>query len=142
MLGASGRRSRARVSLPVRCDRDLAGEVTLAQMLDWDFVTTRLAPNFPDWEPGTKHGYHAVTYGWLAGELVRRVDPAHRRISTFFAEEISDPLGAEFYAATIGRVDGIRLIDEPTRTVACTTVTPEGEPDFCLIFPTTFGMVS
>ena len=45
------------------------------------------------WEPGTAHGYHALTYGWLAGELVRRVDPAGRSLGTFVAEEIVAPVG-------------------------------------------------
>ncbi len=47
------------------------------------------------WEPGTTHGYHALTYGWLAGELVRRVDG--RTIGTYFAEEVATPLGLDFW---------------------------------------------
>jgi len=49
----------------------------------------------PLWEPGTAHGYHAITYGWLAGELVRRVDG--RRIGQYFAQEVAAPLGLEFW---------------------------------------------
>jgi len=47
---------------------------------------------------------------------------------------------AKVYAATLAPVDGVQLISDATRDVARTTVTPDGEPDSCLIFPTTFGM--
>jgi CubicO group peptidase (beta-lactamase class C family) len=49
----------------------------------------------PYWEPGVAHGYHAVTYGYLVGEVVRRVDG--RSIGTFFHEEFAAPLGLEFW---------------------------------------------
>jgi CubicO group peptidase (beta-lactamase class C family) len=58
-------------------------------------VVEALAAQAPLWEPGTTHGYHAVTYGWLAGELVRRVDG--RRIGQYFSEEIAGPLGLDFW---------------------------------------------
>ena len=58
-------------------------------------IVEALADQSPLWEPGTRHGYHAVTYGWLAGELVRRVDG--RRIGQYFAEEIAAPLGLDFW---------------------------------------------
>ena len=58
-------------------------------------VVDALAAQAPMWEPGTAHGYHAVTYGWLAGELLRRVDG--RTMGTWFAEEIAGPLGLDFW---------------------------------------------
>ncbi len=58
-------------------------------------VVEALAAQAPLWEPGTTHGYHALTYGWLAGELVRRVDG--RRIGRYLAEEIAAPLGLDFW---------------------------------------------
>jgi len=58
-------------------------------------VVEALAAQTPLWEPGSGHGYHAVTYGWLAGELVRRVDG--RRIGAYFAEEVAKPLGLDFW---------------------------------------------
>jgi len=58
-------------------------------------VVEALAAQRPVWEPGTTHGYHAVTYGWLAGELVRRVDG--RRIGQYLAEEVAAPLGLDFW---------------------------------------------
>ncbi len=58
-------------------------------------VVEALQDQTPMWEPGTAHGYHAITYGWLAGELVRRVDG--RRIGQFFADEVAAPLGLDFW---------------------------------------------
>ncbi len=49
----------------------------------------------PLWEPGTAHGYHAVTYGWLVGEVVRRI--TGKSLGTFFADEVAGPLGLEFW---------------------------------------------
>ena len=58
-------------------------------------VVEALAAQAPIWEPGTVHGYHALTYGWLAGELVRRVDG--RTLGTYFADEVAAPLGLDFW---------------------------------------------
>ncbi|HEY5663396.1 MAG TPA: serine hydrolase domain-containing protein [Ilumatobacter sp.] len=58
-------------------------------------VVESLQQQAPIWPPGTAHGYHALTYGWLAGELVRRVDG--RRLGRFFADEVAAPLGLEFW---------------------------------------------
>jgi CubicO group peptidase (beta-lactamase class C family) len=73
------------------------GEITLDEALDWDTVTARLADTEPEWPIGSTHGYHALTYGWLAGELVRRVDPQGRSFGRFVADEIVGPLGAELW---------------------------------------------
>src|SRR5207245_4824506 len=62
---------------------------------DWNFMTTALAAQQPLWQPGTQHGYHAITFGYLVGELVRRVDG--RTLGTYFREEIAQPLGADFH---------------------------------------------
>jgi CubicO group peptidase (beta-lactamase class C family) len=197
--------------------------VTLADALDWKTITALLADTKPDWPIGSGHGYHAVTFGFLAGELIRRTDG--RSPGQFVADEIAGPLGVEFwiglpeeqesrvspilgrplnednpdpnikamldmflgpgtrggralflndalreddgifnrrdvhaaevpaangigtasavakiYAATLGPVDGVRLLSDEVRNRASATVTPPGEPDLCLIMPTTFGM--
>lgn len=197
--------------------------VTVADALDWKLMTELMADTKPDWPIGSGHGYHAVTYGWLAGELIRRTDG--RTPGRFIAEEISGPLDvdlwiglpdaleprvspvigsllgteetpeyvrammemflgagtragralllngafdtkeqvfnrrdvhaaeipaancitnapalAKVYAATIGEVDGVRLVDDAVIERARATVTPAGQPDLCLIVPTTFGM--
>ena len=67
------------------------GAVTLDEVFDWDHMAGRLAAQAPIWEPGTAHGYHAVTFGWLAGELVRRVDPKGRTLGGFVADELDRP---------------------------------------------------
>uniref|UniRef100_A0A914PPS7 Beta-lactamase-related domain-containing protein n=1 Tax=Panagrolaimus davidi TaxID=227884 RepID=A0A914PPS7_9BILA len=51
----------------------------------------------PHWNPGEKTGYHAVAYGWIVDQIVRRVDPKKRSIGTFFREEIAVPNDIEFY---------------------------------------------
>ena len=63
--------------------------------LDFDFVAERLAQEAPVWEPGTAHGYHAVTIGVIEGELVKRI--TGRRIGAFLREEVAEPLGADIW---------------------------------------------
>jgi CubicO group peptidase (beta-lactamase class C family) len=214
------------------------GDVTIAQMMSHQAglpyatatlsfddlmgvtpVVEALAAQDPIWEPGTRHGYHALTYGWLAGELVRRVDG--RSIGQYFADEVAGPLGLDFwiglpeseesrvarleaappptdpeafavmmkiagpgtmgfnalfmsgvmmagpadafnsrvvhatempaangittarslakmYAATVGEVDGVRLLDDDT--VAAARAEAVKGPDACLTIDTRFGM--
>jgi CubicO group peptidase (beta-lactamase class C family) len=64
---------------------------------DLDYVSGVLARQKPAWEPGTRHGYHAMTIGLYMQELIRHVDPAQRTLGRFFAEEIARPLQIEFY---------------------------------------------
>jgi CubicO group peptidase (beta-lactamase class C family) len=67
----------------------------LDEILDDVRIAGVLANTKPRWEPGTAHGYHALTYGWLVGELVRRVDG--RDIGRFVNEEIAAPLGVDLH---------------------------------------------
>ncbi|MGP4095252.1 serine hydrolase domain-containing protein [Nonomuraea sp. KM90] len=69
--------------------------ITPAEALAWEPMVTALAAQRPCWEPGTEHGYHALTYGWLVGEVVRRV--TGRSIGTFLAEEIAAPLDLDLW---------------------------------------------
>jgi len=62
---------------------------------DWDTMTERLAAEAPFWMPGTRVGYHGLTFGWLVGEVVRRV--SGRSLGTFFREAVADPLGIDFW---------------------------------------------
>ena len=61
--------------------------------------TTEIAARLADapllWEPGTRLGYHSITYGWLVGELVKRIDG--RTLGKFFADEVAGPLGLDFW---------------------------------------------
>jgi CubicO group peptidase (beta-lactamase class C family) len=68
--------------------------VSRGDMLDWETMTGLLAAETPWWEPGTRHGYHALTYGWLVGEVVRRA--SGKRIGDYVREAICAPLGVEF----------------------------------------------
>lgn len=70
---------------------------SLAQLYDWELTTERLAAMEPWWEPGTRSGYHAITYGFLVGEVVRRVSGLLP--SAFLEREVTGPLGIDF---TIG----------------------------------------
>lgn len=63
-------------------------------MLDWDYLVDIMADEEPWWPPGTRNGYHMLSFGWTVGELVRRV--SGKSLGEFFKSEIADPLGADF----------------------------------------------
>jgi CubicO group peptidase (beta-lactamase class C family) len=69
--------------------------LTPEQVCAWDPVVDALAAQKPLWEPGTKHGYHALTYGWLVGEVIRRV--SGKTVGTFFRDEIGDRLDLDLW---------------------------------------------
>jgi CubicO group peptidase (beta-lactamase class C family) len=71
------------------------GRLTLDEVLAWEPVVAAIAAQAPNWEPGTAHGYHARSFGWILGELVRRT--TGRSLGAWFAEEIAKPLGLEFW---------------------------------------------
>ena len=68
-------------------------ELDAADYVDWDRVVSALAAMAPAWEPGTAAGYHALSFGFLAGELVRRV--SGKSVGTFLREEVCGPLGLQ-----------------------------------------------
>ena len=72
--------------------------IELADIYDHEGAAARLASQAPWWEPGTASGYHALNYGHLVGEVIRRVDG--RSLGRFFAEELAEPLGADFHIGT------------------------------------------
>lgn len=84
-------------------------------MLDWPLMVEALAGQEPWWEPGAAHGYHTNTFGFLVGEVVRRV--SGRSPGTFLHEEIAGPLGADIHIglpeAEHGRVAEFRWPGEP-----------------------------
>ena len=67
--------------------------VTLADVCDWERICAAIAALAPLWEPGTQTGYHATTWGFLVGELIRRADG--RPFPQFVQEEIGGPLGVD-----------------------------------------------
>jgi len=71
-----------------------APDLTLEDVAAWYPVIDAIAAQEPNWEPGSAHGYHARTYGWIVGELVRRV--TGMMPGEYVAAEIADPLGLDF----------------------------------------------
>jgi CubicO group peptidase (beta-lactamase class C family) len=71
------------------------GDISLEDALDWGTITARLADTAPLFPVDSTHGYHALTFGWLAGELVRRV--TGKSLGDFVREEIAGPLGVEMH---------------------------------------------
>ncbi len=71
----------------------LTRDIDLQTALSWDAITAALADQEPIWEPGTAYGYHALTYGWLVGEVIRRVTRVS--VGRTFHDEISEPLGTD-----------------------------------------------
>ncbi|MHA1679460.1 MAG: serine hydrolase domain-containing protein [Promethearchaeota archaeon] len=69
--------------------------MVMADLFDWEKVVEMIASEEPLWEPGTRSGYHMYSFGYLNGELVRRV--SGKTIGTFFKEEIAQPLGIDFH---------------------------------------------
>lgn len=78
--------------------------VKVDELYDWDHMTGLLAAQEPLFEPGTASGYQALAYGWLVGEVVRRV--AGQGVREFFAEQVAGPLGVDF---SIGLADDADL---------------------------------
>ena len=93
-------------------------------MYDWDLMTSALAREQPWWEPDTAHGYHTNTYGFLVGELVRRVTGENP--GDVFRREVAEPLQADFHfglpAAEDARVAEFNFPDRPPPR--CPTPTP------------------
>jgi CubicO group peptidase (beta-lactamase class C family) len=72
--------------------------MTTSDLYDWDKATALLAAQEPWWQPGTASGYHAITQGYLIGEVIRRI--TGQTFGTFFAKELAEPLGADFHVGT------------------------------------------
>lgn len=89
--------------------------LTREDLYDWEKATSLLAAQAPYWEPGTAPGYHAMTQGYLVGEVIRRV--AGETVGTVFRKEIAGPLGADFH---------IGLPSTEDRRVADLTPPPPG----------------
>lgn len=69
--------------------------MTTEDFYDWEKATSLLAAQAPWWPPGSAPGYHAITQGYLVGEVVRRI--TGKSLGTVFREEIAEPLGADFH---------------------------------------------
>ena len=85
-----------------------------------------MARQRPAWEPGERQAYHAISLGFYQSELVRRIDPAHRTLGRFFAEEIAAPLGLDFYIGLPVSIPDTRVapLEPPSLWARLTTIPP------------------
>ena len=94
-------------------------------LYDWEKSTSRMAAQAPWWEPGTASGYHALNYGHLVGEIVRRI--SGKPLKQFVAEEIAGPLGADFQIGAAesdwGRIAPV--VPPPPRDIDPATLDPD-----------------
>ena len=100
----------------------LTAQLQPGDMYDWDTMCDHLARQTPWWTPGTRNGYHLITFGWLVGELVRRVDG--RDLGSFFRDEVATPLELEF---DIGLPEALESVVAP---IVPWTPTPEYDTAF------------
>ncbi|MFC9434057.1 serine hydrolase domain-containing protein [Nocardia sp. NPDC057030] len=89
--------------------------VPLDDALAWTPMVDALAAQTPNWTPGTDHGYHGRTFGWLIGEVIRRI--TGRTVGQFLAAEIAEPYGIDFFiglpAAQRDRVSRLVFAPKP-----------------------------
>lgn len=83
--------------------------VDRALVADLDRLAVVLARQKPEWEPGTRQAYHALSLGFYEGELLRRIDPRHRSLGQFFQEDIAVPLGEDMYLRLPDSLPNARL---------------------------------
>ncbi len=103
--------------------------LTRAQVLEVAPIVDALAKQTPVWPPGSRHGYHALTYGWLVGELVRRI--TGKSIGQFFKEEVAGPLGLDFWIGLPA--------DEESRVARLITAPPPTDPAILAQMAALFG---
>ena len=103
--------------------------LTMEDLFDWETMCEALAEQEPWWTPGEQHGYHALTYGWLVGEVVRRIDG--RSLGTYWREEFAAPLGLDAHIGTGPEFDGriSTLLDAPPDPNAPDLIEMFGGPD-------------
>jgi len=109
--------------------------LTLEEALAWEPMIHALEHQTPAWEPGTAQGYHAITYGYLVGEVVRRI--TGRSLGTYFRDEIAAPLGLDFWIGLpeeheprVGRLIGGIVaddaeVDDETRAAMAEFIGPD-----------------
>lgn len=82
-------------------------------LFKWDVMCAALAEQEPWWVPGTKHGYHAITFGWLVGEVIRRI--TGKSPGTYLRDELATPLGLDMHIGLEAKHDArvANLIPSP-----------------------------
>ena len=98
--------------------------VTAAVIGDPDRLAAIMARQRPAWAPGERQAYHAISLGFYQSELVRRIDPAHRTLGRFFADEIATPLGLDFHIGLPRSIPEARLapLEPPSLWARLTTI--------------------
>jgi len=71
--------------------------ISLEDARDHTHISRIIEDQIPNWTPGSKSGYHALTYGWLVDQIVRRVDPKQRSLTEFIRDEVTLPHKLDFY---------------------------------------------
>ena len=84
-------------------------KVDRSVVADLDRLAAVMARQKPEWEPGTRQAYHAITLGFYESELLRRIDPKHRSLGQFFQDEIASPLNLDFYIRLPESIPNSRL---------------------------------
>ena len=97
--------------------------ITAEDLYDHDKCAGLLAAQAPWWEPGTKSGYHAMTQGYLLGELVKRVTGIS--LGNFFRTRVAEPLNADFHIGTPASVDERVAKVIPAEQVLPANIKPE-----------------
>ena len=82
---------------------DVQADLTLDDVAAWDPIVEAIAGAPPVWEPGTAHGYHTLTFGWMVGEIIRRV--TGRSPGQYFADAVAAPLGLDFHLGVPPELD-------------------------------------
>jgi CubicO group peptidase (beta-lactamase class C family) len=107
-------------------------DLQLADLVDWGRIVEVLAEEEPLLPPGETHQYHALTFGWLAGEIVRRISGKH--VDQLFAERITQPLGVEAWIGMpeheLGRVAQLYSATPPPDAVA---LPPDVDPELAAL---------
>ncbi|MEW2120484.1 serine hydrolase domain-containing protein [Streptomyces sp. NPDC005474] len=102
--------------------------VPLVEALAWQPMVAALSAQRAQWTPGTAHGYHGRTWGWLVGEVIRRV--SGRTPGRFFADEIAAPLGLDFFIGLpADERDRVSRMIYKQPDVDFTTLPPESLPE-------------
>lgn len=117
---AAGGKAEVKVSHLMAHAAGLSGldqPTTPEDLYDWEKMTSLLAAQEPWWQPGTAVGYHALTQGFLVGEVVRRI--TGQSLGTFFRTEIAEALGTDFHIGLDARHDGrVGLLIPPAEALA------------------------
>lgn len=124
--------------------------LSIEELVAWDPFTHALAAAAPVWEPGTAHGYHALSFGHLVGEVIRRVSGVE--VGEFVRQHVAGPVGAEFHIGVFDEdlprvaplldfpVGSLSDDPDPTITAILTPGTPTNRAFMIApVFPTTFN---